>query len=70
MGTAYKIRCNRCGASFPLGSSPSCFFSARNGAPDHIETEIPMRCPACYHRLNPSREEFRAQQQAAATEPR
>jgi len=30
-----------------------------------VETQIPMRCPECFARLNPSREEFNSQIEVA-----
>ncbi len=41
-----------------MGLLPRCV-----GCESYIETEAPIRCPACSHRLNTSEEEFNAQVQ-------
>ncbi len=33
----------------------------------HVETELPIRCPECLHRLNVSQEEFSRQVVCVAT---
>lgn len=62
MGTAYKIQCGHCNVQFDhyMGSNygvlPACV-----GCGEYVETEMPIRCPACSKRLNASPEEFRKQ---------
>ncbi len=62
MGILYKIRCEHCGAEFDhyayndYGVLPKCV-----GCGDCVETELPMRCPACQHRLNTTQQEFNRQ---------
>lgn len=62
MGTTYKIRCKHCGARFDhrieyrYGSRQPL-----SGGSGYVETERPMRCPACLHKLNASTEEFNEQ---------
>ena len=64
MGIAYQIRCRHCGAEFnysqdeSMGMLPRCL-----GCESYVETESPIRCPACSHRLNTSQDEFNAQVQ-------
>lgn len=58
MGTAYKIRCRYCGTQFDhyngndYGTTIMCIGCG------HVETEAPIRCPACMGRINTSQEEF------------
>lgn len=62
MGTAYKIRCKHCGTRFDhylgagYGLLPACV-----GCGEYVETEMPIRCPACRHKLNATQEEFNEQ---------
>lgn len=62
MGTAYKIRCRHCGTQFDhyignnYGILPACV-----GCGEYVETEMPIRCPACRHKLNATQEEFNEQ---------
>lgn len=64
MGIAYKIRCKHCHAEFDysrdqsMGMLPRCV-----GCESHVETESPIRCPACYKRLNTTQSEFNEQVQ-------
>ncbi|MEG2370319.1 MAG: hypothetical protein RSB23_04060 [Alistipes sp.] len=59
MGTAYKIKCRHCGAQFDhyVGANydmlPLCV-----GCGEYVETEMPIRCPACLKKLNTSQKEF------------
>lgn len=62
MGTAYKIRCKHCGAVFQHSRSATFGLHVECvGCGEHIETEHPIRCPACLHVLNRTPEEFNAQ---------
>jgi len=65
MGTTYKIRCRRCGAQFDscagTGALHPCTGSGGTYADSYVETEIPIRCPNCMHRLNATQEEFMRQ---------
>lgn len=62
MGTAYKIRCKHCGTQFDhyadsgYGALQPCV-----GCGEYVETELPIRCPACLHKLNATQEEFNKQ---------
>lgn len=62
MGTAYKIRCKHCGTQFDhyadsgYGALQPCV-----GCGEYVETELPIRCPACLHKLNATQEEFNEQ---------
>lgn len=62
MGTAYKIKCKHCGAQFEhymqagYGMMPICV-----GCGEYIETDAPIRCPACHRKLNSTPEEFNEQ---------
>lgn len=64
MGIAYKIKCKHCGAEFAysqdqtFGMMPRCV-----GCEGYVETESPIRCPACSRRLNSSQKEFNEQVQ-------
>lgn len=64
MGIAYKVKCKHCGAEFAysqdqtFGMMPRCV-----GCESYIETESPIRCPACNRRLNATQEEFNEQVQ-------
>ena len=64
MGIAYQIKCRHCGTEFnysqdeSMGMLPRCV-----GCESYVETESPIRCPACYRRLNPTQEEFNEQGQ-------
>ena len=64
MGIAYQIKCRHCGAEFQysqdqsLGIMPRCV-----GCESYVETEAPIRCPACNRRLNTSQEDFQEQVQ-------
>ncbi|MDE5637717.1 MAG: hypothetical protein K2J51_00675 [Alistipes sp.] len=67
MGTAYKIKCRHCGAQFDhytdsgYGVLQPCVGCGDTYADGYVETEIPIRCPACLHRLNTTPEDFRRQ---------
>lgn len=61
MGTTCKIRCKHCGAQLDHPAPRGLFGPAPAAHIAYIETEMPMRCPVCHHRLNPSVEEFRTQ---------
>lgn len=61
MGTIYKIRCARCGAETELPRRGGYGKFRAAGDWPHIETDLPIRCPGCLHRLNASQEEFRRQ---------
>ena len=62
MGTAYKIRCKHCGTQFDhyvgsdYGNTILCV-----GCESYVETEMAIRCPACFKRLNSTSEEFNEQ---------
>ncbi len=64
MGIAYQIRCRHCGTEFnysqdeSMGMLPRCV-----GCENYVETESPIRCPACSRRLNSTLEEFNEQVQ-------
>ena len=64
MGIAYQIKSRHCGTEFnysqdeSMGMLPRCV-----GCESYVETESPIRCPACYRRLNPTQEEFNEQVQ-------
>ena len=64
MGIAYKIQCRHCGAEFnysqdeSMGMWPRCV-----GCESYGDSEFPIRCPSCMHRLNTSTEEFNSQVQ-------
>ena len=59
MGTAYKIRCKHCGARFDHHADAGYgFLQPCVGCCDYVETELPIRCPACRHKLNATQEEF------------
>lgn len=66
MGTTCKIRCKHCGAQLDLDA-----LTHRGTAPaqavhlGYIETEMPIRCPACLGRMNGTHEEFSRQVEAA-----
>lgn len=61
MGTIYKIRCEHCGTEtdLPRRGGYGKFQSTSDWL--HIETDLPIRCPGCLHRLNTSQEAFRRQ---------
>lgn len=67
MGIAYKIRCRHCGAQFDhstdagYGMLQPCVGCGDSYCNAYVETEIPIRCPACMRRLNTSQEEFNKQ---------
>ncbi len=61
MGTTCKIRCKHCGAQLDHPTLQYTVSHPTRERASYIETEHPMRCPACHHRLNSSPEEFRAQ---------
>ena len=64
MGIAYVIKCRHCGTEFnysqdeSMGMMPRCV-----GCESYVETESPIRCPACNRRLNTSQEDFHEQVQ-------
>lgn len=61
MGTTCKIRCKHCGAQLDHPSLYYAVVTPTSERASYIETELPMRCPICHHRLNLTPEEFRAQ---------
>lgn len=62
MGTLYKIRCKRCGAQFDhYANGDYGLLRLCVGCGEYVETEMPIRCPACLHKLNATAEEFNAQ---------
>ena len=51
MGIAYQIKCRHCGAKFNFGQVQSMDAMPRCvGYESYVETESPIRCPACYKR--------------------
>ena len=64
MGIAYQIKCKHCQAVLnysqdqSFGMMPRCV-----GCESYVETDAPIRCPACNRRLNNSQEEFNEQVQ-------
>lgn len=64
MGIAYKIRCKHCHAEFDYSQDQSFGMLPRCvGCGSYVETESPIRCPACNRRLNATQEEFNEQVQ-------
>lgn len=64
MGVAYEIRCKHCKAEFTYSQDPTFGLRPRCiGCETHIETESPIRCPACNSRLNTTQAEFNEQVQ-------
>ena len=64
MGVAYEIKCKQCKAEFTYSQDPTFGLRPRCiGCETHIETESPIRCPACNSRLNPTSAEFNEQVQ-------
>lgn len=61
MGTEYKVHCRHCGTETALPRRGGYGKFDTESRYLHIETEIPIRCPRCLHRLNNSTEEFRSQ---------
>lgn len=64
MGTAYTICCKHCGAHIHTrpevgfgGFLPHRLPSGSSGT-GYVETQTAIRCPACCHRLNATREAF------------
>ncbi|MBR4994841.1 MAG: hypothetical protein IKY82_02140 [Alistipes sp.] len=62
MGIAYQIKCRHCGAEFNYSQNMSLGLTSRlANCKSHIETESPIRCPACMKRLNTTETEFNEQ---------
>jgi len=64
MGTAYRIKCKHCGTELRHSASAGCGLypkSAGCGGPSIVETDLPIRCPACLHVLNRTEREFNEQ---------
>ena len=60
MRTKCTIRCSRCGTSLEINLGSYLPLTDANYG-GYVETELPMRCPACLHLLNATAEAFRAQ---------
>lgn len=64
MGIAYQIKCRHCGTEFNYSQDESMGLTQPCvGCESYVETESPIRCPACNHRLNATQEEFNEQVQ-------
>lgn len=64
MGTAYKIKCKHCGAEFQHSASPGYGMYRECvgcGGASFVETDLPIRCPACLRILNRTQQEFNEQ---------
>lgn len=61
MGTIYKVRCAYCGTEtdLPRRGGYGKFHATSDWL--HVETDIPIRCPGCLHRLNTTQEDFQRQ---------
>ena len=62
MGIAYKMRCKNCGTQFHYSLDQSCgLIQNCVSCSSYVETDAPIRCPACMKRLNATQKEFNEQ---------
>ena len=66
METMYKVRCKYCGTETELPRRGGFGKFQTTNLWQHIELDIPIRCPGCMHRLNASAEAFRSQVEQVA----